>query len=60
MAAAAAMAGIVVALDHAVALPEIVRLPVLVSTGGSAYAALLWLLARGAVIEAVALVRDRD
>jgi O-antigen/teichoic acid export membrane protein len=59
VAAAAAMAGAVVALDRMLPLPDVARLPVLVGSGALVYAALLWLFAREALREAVALVRNR-
>jgi O-antigen/teichoic acid export membrane protein len=57
--AAAVMGVAVTALDRLLPLPEFARLPVLVSAGGALYAALLWLFAREAVREALALVRNR-
>jgi O-antigen/teichoic acid export membrane protein len=57
--AAAVMVGVVAALDGVVPLPDFARLPVLVAAGGAAYAGVLWVGARGAVREAVALVRNR-
>ena len=60
LAAAAAMAGLVAALDSL--LPEIgtgARLAVLVGAGAAAYAALLFAFARPIVDEVLGLIRPR-
>ncbi len=58
--AAAAMAGVVFALDSALgALPEWSRLVLLVIAGGLSYAAILYAVSRETLLELVALVADR-
>jgi O-antigen/teichoic acid export membrane protein len=61
LAASAVMAAAVLALDASLpAMPDHVRLALLVSSGTAAYAALLFALARPAALELLALARRRE
>jgi O-antigen/teichoic acid export membrane protein len=57
--ASLAMAAVVTGVDHAIALPPLARLSVLVAAGGATYVGWLFVFAQPIVRETIALVRNR-